>query len=201
MEYNKVMQEQIDAGVLEPVSKDAPGVGACYYLPHHCVLRDDHDTTKLRVVYDGSSRVVGPSLNQSLHQGPCLIPELVRILLRLRCRKYAVIGDLEKAFLQIEVAEADRNYLRTLWIKNFEPHCSLKGRENLELMVLRFTRCVFGVTSSPFHLLATIIRHTAKYVDRYKLVVDEIRRSMYVDDLVSGADTEAEAYSLFVTAK
>ena len=67
--------------------------------------------------------------------------------------------------------------------------------------MLRFTRCVFGVTSSPFHLLATIIRHTAKYVDRYKSVVDEIRRSMYVDDLVSGADTEAEAYSLFVTAK
>ena len=27
-----------------------------YYLPHHCVFKEDSTTTKLRVVFDGSAK-------------------------------------------------------------------------------------------------------------------------------------------------
>ena len=32
-----------------------PEVGNTYHMPHHCVKRKDKSTTRLRVVYDGSS--------------------------------------------------------------------------------------------------------------------------------------------------
>ena len=83
-EYDKVMKEQLASGVLESVSCDTPDVGMCYYLPHHCVIRNDHKTTRLRVVYDASSKIVWPSLNQSLYQGPSLLPLLVLALMRFR---------------------------------------------------------------------------------------------------------------------
>ncbi|TKR57878.1 hypothetical protein L596_030522 [Steinernema carpocapsae] len=47
-------------------------------------------TTKLRVVYDGSAHHVGkPSLNNALHQGPTILPNLVGQLLRFRFGKNA----------------------------------------------------------------------------------------------------------------
>ena len=200
-EYNKVMQEQIDSGVLESVSTTPPGVGEAYYIPHHCVLRRDHTTTRLRVVYDASSKLVGPSLNQCLYEGPCLLPKLVRILMRFRCRKIGIVGDLEKAFLQVEVAKEDRNFLRTLWVKDFDPRKSIELGKRPEILVLRFSRVVFGVRSSPFHLSATFRYHAEKYREKYAHVVQELIDAMYVDDFESEADSVEEGYELFVTAR
>ena len=197
-DYNKVMTEQIQSGVLEPVPDEPPEVGKAYYLPHHCVIREDHSTTKLRVVLDGSAKTVGPSLNQCLHKGPSLMPELVRVLMGFRCHLIAVVGDLEKAFLQIEMSDEDRDYLRTLWVSNFDPKAV---GEDFGLTMLRFAVCVWGITSSPFHLLAITKHHTDKYKHLYPAIVKEIQRSLFVDDLTSGADTVREGYQLFITAK
>lgn len=66
-DYDSIIQEQIQKGILE----DTPTVGnegsRLHYLPHHAVIRTDKDTTKLRVVCDASARVDGhPSLNDCL---------------------------------------------------------------------------------------------------------------------------------------
>jgi hypothetical protein len=39
-----------------------------YYLPHHGVLKFERETTKLRVVFDGSARpdIDSPSINECL---------------------------------------------------------------------------------------------------------------------------------------
>jgi hypothetical protein len=42
-------------------------------MPRHSVVRTDKNTTKLRVVYDGSAK-----------QGPNLIPKLFDILIKFR---------------------------------------------------------------------------------------------------------------------
>jgi hypothetical protein len=42
-----------------------------YYLPHHGVIKESSDTTKLRVVFDGSAFTIAQvSLNDTLHTGP-----------------------------------------------------------------------------------------------------------------------------------
>ena len=40
-----------------------------YYIQHQAGIRGDHTTSKLRAVYDGSSKLKGPSLNDCLEAG------------------------------------------------------------------------------------------------------------------------------------
>lgn len=52
------------------------------YLPHHAVIRRDKATTKLRVVYDASTRSNGAALNDCLYIRPPLAENIFDILLR-----------------------------------------------------------------------------------------------------------------------
>ena len=85
-EYNKIIQEQMRLGIVEAVS-DCKGPDDeippnCHYLPHHGVVHLSSQTTKLRIVYDGSARAQGDdcSLNDCLQKGPNYIPKLFEVL-------------------------------------------------------------------------------------------------------------------------
>ena len=83
-EYDSIIKEQLSAGVIEKVSElEEPG-GNVHYLPHHAVIRRDAETTKLRIVYDASSKETkkGTSLNDCLHTGPSLNPVSIKHGLR-----------------------------------------------------------------------------------------------------------------------
>ena len=55
-EYNSVMKEQCQRGILEDVDLSQPTtVGRVHYLPHHPVVRKDISTSRVRIVYDASS--------------------------------------------------------------------------------------------------------------------------------------------------
>ena len=69
-EYNRMIQEQLAKGIIETVSPGEKTTSRVHYLPHHGVVRSDKATTKLRVVYDASLKVSGPSLNECLYKGP-----------------------------------------------------------------------------------------------------------------------------------
>ena len=71
----------------------------------------------------------------------------------------------------------------------------------MQTMALRFTRCVFGVTCSPFHLLATLNCHFDKYERSNPILTSELRHAMYVDDLTSGADDVMSCVELAKSAR
>ena len=99
-EYDNVIKEQLKEGIVEVVDEQHPGeIGKVHYLPHHAVIRRDKSTTKMRIVYDASAKDNGPSLNDCLYTGPALAQNILDILLRFRCHKVALVGDIEKAFL------------------------------------------------------------------------------------------------------
>ncbi|XP_054725518.1 uncharacterized protein LOC129235611 [Anastrepha obliqua] len=53
-EYSRFIKEYLDLNHISLVSNEV--VQQCkYFLPHHCVIKDDSSTTKLRVVFDGSA--------------------------------------------------------------------------------------------------------------------------------------------------
>ena len=119
--YNNIIAEQLEAGVIEQVMELEPAEKT-FYLPHMAVIRDEAETTKVRNVYDASckDRRTGTSLNDCLHIGPPLTPLIFDIFLRLRENRVALVGDVEKVFLNIELHPVSRNCLTFLWFKNSE---------------------------------------------------------------------------------
>ena len=102
----------------------------------------------------------------------------------MRCRFLPVLltGDLEKAFLQVRIKEAERDALRFHW----------RGPEDKETSVYRFTRALFGLTCSPFLLGGVLREHLKAWEAKYPELVDEIRKGLYVDDLMTGGATVDE---------
>ena len=63
------------------------------------MVREERDTTKVGIVYDTSAKTSGQfSLNVALHSGPCLLPIILKTLLRFCLGQ---VGDIRQAYLQI----------------------------------------------------------------------------------------------------
>ena len=182
--YDDVIKTQETDGKIERVYDDPPQ-GSAHYLPHHGVLDEDRETTKLRVVYDASSGV--PSLNASLDKGENLIPPLVDVLLRSRLFKIAVFSDIKQAFLSVSVDEEFRDFLRFLWYDDI-------NATEFETIVYRFTRVLFGVNASLWLLLIVIRRHLEQYREADPELIAYVLRSLYVDDVIGGADKSDVAF-------
>ena len=153
-----------------------------HYIPWHSVIKKG--TKKRRVVYDASSKTGKGAycLNDCLETGPDLMNSLYKILLRFRRHRFGCKGDIEKAFLMIEIAEEDRDALRLLW--------EIDGI----VWVLRFARLPFGLTCSPYLLAAVLKKHLeSSQVD--KRLVEQILLAFYVDDNIFSVDTLKELFS------
>ena len=155
------------------------------------MVRQDKTSSKLRIVYDASAKSNGPSLNDCLYTGPKFDQSIFDILLRFRVHKVALAGDIEKAFLMVSIMKQDRDSLRFLWIRDIRA----------EIIVLRFTRVVFGVKSSPFLLNATIHQHMQKYREVDPSFVDTFLSSIYVDDVSIGSADVDSTYELYLRSK
>ena len=192
-EYDCTIQEQLAKGIIETVSPGEKITSRVHYLPHHGVVRSDKATTKLCVVYDASSKASGPSLNECLYKGPKFHQLILDLLIRFRSYKVALIADMEKAFLMIAVDEKDRDVLRFIWVDDMT-------KEEPELCVYPFTRVMFGVSSSPFLLNVTVKYHLERFLNSNEATVKRLQ-STYVDDIISGADSDEEAFELYTQAK
>lgn len=85
---------------------------------------------------------------------------------------YLLLGDIEKAFLQISLKEEDRDVFRFLFnINDKEQH-------------FRFTRVPFGAEASPFLLAATLQHHYDCQPDELGETVKVLRENTYVDNLM-----------------
>ena len=138
---------------------EAADVERVHYLPHHAVVRQDKQTTKVWVVYDASAKSEGSSLNECLHVGPKFNQRIFEILLRFRIHHVALIA---KAFLMICIVPRDRDVLQFLWVEN-------PMNEHAEAKIFRFKRVVFGVASSPFLLNATVRHNLECYTELFPL--------------------------------
>ena len=75
--------------------------------------------------------------------------------------------------------------------------------ERDKIVVYRFLRVVFGVTSSPFLLGATIKSHVTKYIVTQTVVValKKFLRDMYVDDVSTSFRTMEEGLEFYFESK
>jgi len=94
----------------------------------------------------------------------------------------------------VGVKESDRDLLRFLWLKN-------PSTLQSEIIHLCFAGLVFGLRPSPAILGAVISHHLTKYKEALPELVSKIQESLYVDDLVSGTSTVAEAINIYSEAR
>ena len=193
-EYYGIIEDQLSQGILEDVTtsgrfgrsiKDIRKMSLRFYIPHHGVYKKEVGSS-LRIVSDASSHEEkSPSLNECLHQGPSLINDIFDVLVRFRENKVGLVADISKAFLMVEIDPVDRDFLRFLWVT----------REG-EKKEYRFCRAPFGVSSSPFLLNATLRHHFEKTVVDDVDFLKLLNQSFYVDDLISGGNSEEEVINL-----
>lgn len=179
--YDLILKEWLDEGIIEEVPEEQMD-STSHYLPHRPVLKES-STTKIRPVFDASAREKGqPSLNNCLEKGVNLIELIPSILQRFRVNRIGVVSDIRKAFLQISIQEADRDYLRFLWLDS-----------NGRVKTYRHRRVVFGLNSSPFLLGATIEHHLSEKLKECEVAnspyskdtILRLSRSFYVDNCVT----------------
>ncbi|XP_071044448.1 uncharacterized protein [Parasteatoda tepidariorum] len=162
-----------------------------HFLAHRPVFKESSETTKTRPVFNASAREKDPSSrNDCLAKGPNLIEIVPSILNRFRKYKVGLSSDIEKAFCQIKIADKDRDFLRFLW---FDSDKNLK--------IYRHNRVVFGLTSSPF-LLAATLNHLLNAVPGHLSETSRILKdSFYIDNSLVSLDQIEETEKFISEAK
>ncbi|GFW59352.1 DUF1758 domain-containing protein [Trichonephila clavipes] len=103
---------------------------------------------------------------------------------RFRIYPVGIVADIEKGVLMLSVAPKDRGYLR------FFP-CNEKQ------LVYRHCRVVFGVSSSPYLLNASIMHLLENCNSECKEVALKLKSSFYVDNCVTGV-ISADEIEIFI---
>ncbi|KFM65109.1 hypothetical protein X975_10090, partial [Stegodyphus mimosarum] len=116
-EYTKIIEEQLQNGIVEVYQNKDLESG--YYMPHRAVIRPDKETSRVRIVFDASSKGENSkSLNDLSEAGLNLNPNILDVILKFREHNIAFSADIEKAFLMINIAEEDRKYLKFFWFQS-----------------------------------------------------------------------------------
>ena len=139
--------------------------------------KDPSSTTPCRRVFNASFRTKGNvSLNDCMLKGPSLTPNILKVQLRMRLKRYLMCSDVSKAFLRVLLRIVDRNFTCFYARENWEDPES-------KIAIYRFRVVLFGSTASPFLLNATIL-NLIECNDMMDFLMD-----CYVDNLFFELDT------------
>jgi len=181
-DYTRIFEEYLQLGHMTMVGEPTDDG---YYMPHHAVIKETSKTTKVRIVFDASAKSnSGVSLNDMLMTGPTIQDKLFSHLIRFRIYNYVISADMEKMYRQVILHEDDRRYQRILWSRD-------GAVRTFQLNVL-----TFGVSSSPFLAIRVIERLAEDERQSYPRAADILKSHLYVDDLLTGAETIHEARTI-----
>ncbi|XP_055614961.1 uncharacterized protein LOC129761273 [Toxorhynchites rutilus septentrionalis] len=185
--YRDLMAEYLGLGHMTPLSDFGDEIHPKYYLPHHPVIRESSRTTKLRVVFDASSKTSsGISLNDALIVGPTVQDDLRSIIMRSRTHEIVLIADAEKMYRQVLHFPEDYAYLCIFW--------RFSRDEPLQTYVLRTV--TYGTASAPYLATRVLKQLASDEARNFPVAVKVVERDFYVDDLFSGAATVTETIKL-----
>lgn len=183
-EYTDAINDAIEKGHMKLLKND-PKNG--YFLPHHAVYKDS-TTTKLRTVFNASQKSSnGLSLNDTMAVGKIRQTKMLELLVRWRKYKIAVVGDIEKMYKQIRVAEDQQHLLLVLW----------PNERTGKIETYALTTVTFGVSNAPCTAIKVLETLANEVKEKYPLAASAIEDNFYMDDAMSGADTDNKAINLY----
>ncbi|XP_063981496.1 uncharacterized protein LOC135164771 [Diachasmimorpha longicaudata] len=153
-----------------------------YFFPHHGVVRTSSETTKMRVVFNGSHKTSsGQTLNEIMHTGAKLQRDIADVLLFTRRHKLIFMTDITKMFRQIGVHQDDWPLQQILW-----------ADANGNVTTYQLTTVTYGTRSAPFLSIRVLNQLVEDEGSNYPLAVEPLTKGRYVDDICGGADSEEE---------
>ncbi|XP_018395641.1 PREDICTED: uncharacterized protein LOC108774118 [Cyphomyrmex costatus] len=144
-------------------------------------------TTKLRVVFDASSKTAnGLALNDKLMAGPNLQADLLKVLIRFRTHKFVFTADIVSMFRQVLVTEQDRNLQLILWRQDkSEPY-----------QLYRLNTLTYGTACAPFLAMRCLKELANIHEQELPAAAEAVRNDFYMDDVLTGASTWEDALEL-----
>ncbi|CAK9834538.1 hypothetical protein ANTRET_LOCUS11054 [Anthophora retusa] len=185
-QYAQFMIEYEALGHMTEVNdKNCTEVGC--YLPHQAVKKTDSLTTKVRVVFDASAKTdTGFSLNDIIMVGPTIQDDVFSLITRFRVHAYVLTGDVEKMFRQIVIHPDDAKYQKILWREN----------PTVKIKTYRLNTVTYGTASAPFLAVRCLHQLADEEAHAYPLAANAIKNDFYMDDLMTGANSIADALKL-----
>lgn len=184
-QYAAFMEEYLSLGHMEVAKQPAPATAV--YLAHHAIHKPTSTSTKLRVVFDASQATSsGHSLNDVLMTGPRLQDDLWDILVRWRKHKIALSADVHKMYRQFWIADEHRDFQRIVWRRTpAEP-----------IREYRLKTITYGTSSAPYMAVRAMHKVADDERQQYPLAAEVVKRDFYMDDVLTGADTDDAAVRL-----
>ncbi|XP_063392620.1 uncharacterized protein LOC134678100 [Cydia fagiglandana] len=158
-----------------------------YVIPHHGIFKKGSE--KIRVVYNAAANSsTGVSLNQCLHSGKPLQNDITQILLNFRRHQVVFTTDIRMMFRQTWIHPSDRRYQLILWRED----------PSQDVQVYELNTNTYGLRSSPFIAIRTLLRLADDWEAQHpdSPAAHIMRRDVYVDDILTGADSLTEAQEL-----
>ncbi|GBM44345.1 hypothetical protein AVEN_20382-1 [Araneus ventricosus] len=179
--YSKFLNEYESLHHMEV--KEDTDLDAGYYLPHHGILRPDNITTKLRVVFNASSKTSsGYPLNDLLYKGGVLQEDLFSILIRFRKHIYAFTAEIKQMFRMIELNESQTRLQKILW----------KNSKSSPTKVYELRTVIYGTASAPYLAMKVLQQLALDEEKNFPLVSKVLLQDFYMDDCLSGSSEFTE---------
>lgn len=186
-QYVSFMREYAEMGHMKRANGDPSSDSLSYYLPHHCVLKESSSTTKLRVVFDASSKSsTGISLNERQFIGPRLQDDLFAIVVRFRQHRIALTADIAKMYRQVLVDERDRDFQRILWREH--------PNQRVEEWILNTV--TYGMAAAPYLAIRSLRQLAIDEANQFPNAAKIVTSDFYVDDMITGCESSEDAVRL-----
>ena len=183
--YNEQVNDFVQRGVLRKLSQAEieEWTGPVRYVDHHPVIKVN-STTPVRLVVNSSfARAGEESLNSIMMKGPNILNCLFDILVRWRMFPFAFVGDIAKMYHNVSTGEL--GHLRRLLWREYE--------SNRSPDIYVFQRVTFGDRPAGCIVMSALRMTAEMFGSIGPEAADMITRDSYMDDVVSGANTQEKA--------
>lgn len=181
-EYQNFFQDYFESGHMTPATSTSS-----YIIPHHPVFKSTSSTTKVRAVFNASHVIPpGASLNQVLHKGPKLQQDICSIITQFRTYAIPVCADIKQMYRQVLIHPDDRPHQHIFW----------KPNHSSDVIEFELNTVTYGLSPSAFQAQRAIKQLSIDHGDEFPLAARSIQTGIYIDDVITGADTSHQALDL-----
>jgi hypothetical protein len=151
-----------------------------HFYPWKSVMKVESISTPVRLVVDPSIS----GLNELLAKGVNMLTRIPELLIDLRCHKFAWGTDVSKLYNMLVLNQSSLPYSLFLFHESLDP--------SVPPTTFVMTRAWYGVASTG-NQAGVALEFLAKlYESELPAAVRPLTKSRYVDDILSGADSEEE---------